>query len=374
VPIVHAVSQCAVSESFRTAQVRGMFDLPMDAGKRSEFEVEIPAVEEPWSIGLIVGPSGSGKTTIARQAFAENLAGQWNWPVDRSILDAFPEGMGISEITGLLSSVGFSSPPAWVRPFGALSNGEQFRVNLARALAESPGLAVVDEFTSLVDRTVARIGSAALAKAVRGRGTKFVAVTCHYDVIDWLEPDWVVDMADRSLARRGLRRPAIQVEIVRCRTSAWKLFSRHHYLSAELHPSAQCYLGTVEDQPAVFVAALAFPHPDSPGWREHRCVCLPDFQGLGIGSAASEFVASLYASTGRPYTSVTSHPAMIRHRVRSPLWRMKRAPSHANASRRMRRSQSRRRLTASFRYVGPALRELASKFGVAGVIDGLSDR
>jgi energy-coupling factor transporter ATP-binding protein EcfA2 len=330
---------------------------------------------------LIVGSSGSGKTTGARQAFAEHICGDWDWPAERSVLDAFPEEMGIGEITELLSSVGFSSPPAWVRRFGALSNGEQFRVSLARALAELPGLAVVDEFTSVVDRTVARIGSAALAKAVRRRGTKFVAVTCHYDVIGWLAPDWVLDMGDGSLdwhltrtgEARGLRRPEIKIEIARCRTSAWRLFARHHYLSAELHRSAQCFVGTIEDEPAVFVAALAFPHPRSPGWREHRCVCLPDFQGLGIGSAASEFVASLFASTGRPYTSVTSHPAMIRHRARSALWRMTRAPSHANPSRNMRRSQSSRRMTASFRYVGPEQRELARGFGVLNGIDGSFD-
>jgi energy-coupling factor transporter ATP-binding protein EcfA2 len=348
-----------------------MFDLPREAGGRSVFNVEVPAVEEPWSIGLIVGPSGSGKTTVAREAFGANFANQWNWPAGQSILDAFPERLGISEITGLLNSVGFSSPPAWVRPFEALSNGEQFRANLARALAELPELAVVDEFTSLVDRTVARIGSAALAKAVRRRGRKFVAVTCHYDVAEWLEPDWILDMSDGSLSRepdpaRRLRRPEIELQITRCGASAWNIFKRHHYLSAQLHPSAQCFLGEIEEKPAVFVAALPFPHAQRPGWREHRCVCLPEFQGLGIGSAMSEFVASLYAATGKPYTSVTSHPAMIRHRARSPLWRMTRAPSRAAPCRRMRRTQSSRRMTASFRFVGPARAELAKAFGLNG--------
>ena len=40
-------------------------------------------------------------------------------------------------------------------------------------------------------------------------------------------------------------------------------------------------------------------------------MCLPDFQGLGIGHAVAEFVASLYAASGKPYTSTTSHPSMI---------------------------------------------------------------
>src|SRR5690606_32461711 len=98
-----------------------------------EWEVEIP-LDFDWNIGLIVGPSGCGKTTIAKELFG--LSGNFDWPTDKSVLDAFPKGMSIKEIVGLLSSVGFSSPPNWLRPFHVLSNGEQFRVTLARAIAE----------------------------------------------------------------------------------------------------------------------------------------------------------------------------------------------------------------------------------------------
>ena len=87
-----------------------------------------------------------------------------------------------------MSSVGFSSPPSWVRPYHVLSNGEQFRVDIARTLSEKPQLAIVDEFTSVVDRTVAQIGSSAIQKTVRRRGQKFIAVSCHYDIVKWLEP------------------------------------------------------------------------------------------------------------------------------------------------------------------------------------------
>src|SRR5206468_8886104 len=110
--------------------------------------------------------------------------------------------------------------------------------------------------------------------------------------------------------------------------------------------------------PAAFTAVLPFPHPTRPGWREHRTVCLPDFQGVGIGNAMSEFVASIYRATGKPYTSTTSHPAMIRHRARSPLWRMRRAPSlvggHKSGFGGMRKCSAIDRLTAGFEYVGPA--------------------
>ena len=148
---------------------------------------------------------------------------------------------------------------------------------------------------------------------------------------------------------------------------AWKLFKQHHYLSGDIHRAAACFVGFVQDRPAAFVAVLSFPHPVRPSSREHRAVCLPDFQGVGIGNAMSEFVASLYAATGKPYSSTTSHPAMIRHRAKSKLWRMVRTPSMVGSHHRGQGKpykSSVGRITAGFRYVGPRRLEQAVGFGV----------
>lgn len=156
-----------VVRSPRVMQLEGMFDVP--PAKRSEqtWTVDLPLDARPWEIGLIVGPSGCGKSTIAKELFGDDLVAGFDWPEDRSIVDAFPAGLSMTEITGALSSVGFSSPPSWLRPYRCLSNGEQFRVTLARGLADARSLLVIDEFTSVVDRTVAQIGSAAIAKTIR---------------------------------------------------------------------------------------------------------------------------------------------------------------------------------------------------------------
>ena len=196
-----------IAESFRVAQVAGMFDVPLAARQEFSISAPLPPLEGPgsdWQIGLIVGPSGSGKSTLAREAFGDSVyqPGR-DWPDGASVLDGFHPSHSAREITGMLTSVGFSSPPAWVRPYAVLSNGEKFRCDLARAILppnDAPGsettkrIVVFDEFTSVVDRTVAKIGSAAVAKAIRNMpGMRFVAVTCHYDVAEWLCPDWVLD-------------------------------------------------------------------------------------------------------------------------------------------------------------------------------------
>jgi ABC-type ATPase with predicted acetyltransferase domain len=230
--IMHAkVAVCTpIIRTPRVLQIEGLFDLAPSAQSESHWEVTLPLDERPWHIGLIVGPSGCGKTTVARQLWPRRLAQQPSWPSDRSILDAFPSSMSIKEIVVLLSSVGLSSPPAWLRPYHVLSTGQQFRVTLARLLAEKPsprvatrGLdvpprepLVFDEFTSVVDRTVARIASHALAKTVRGRKQQFIALTCHEDVEPWLNPDWVYRPASNSFTWRLLqRRPPIVLRIVR---------------------------------------------------------------------------------------------------------------------------------------------------------------
>jgi ABC-type molybdenum transport system ATPase subunit/photorepair protein PhrA len=367
----------AIHDSFRIRQLAGMFDVAIGDTAAETFAVEIPGPEEAWDIGVIVGPSGSGKSTIARAAFGDALVVSGDWQSEAAVVDGFGDHP-ITQITQALTSVGFSSPPAWLKPYAVLSNGERFRCDLARALlngGKPGGLVVFDEFTSVVDRTVAKVASAAVAKSIRaGRlARRFVAVTCHYDIVDWLSPDWVVDMASRELARGRLCRPQIPLRITRCRPSAWSCFKRHHYLTASLHRGSSCFLACVDGRPAAFTAVLAFPHPIRPGWREHRTVCLPDFQGLGIGNALSEFVAALYVATGRPYFSTTGHPAMIRHRAGSPLWRMSRPPGRMNAGGRksrptltatLARTSSKDRNTASFEFVGPPRRDEARAFGL----------
>jgi ABC-type uncharacterized transport system YnjBCD ATPase subunit/GNAT superfamily N-acetyltransferase len=347
-----------ILESPRVAQIRGIFDLSVEKSSRLQWTVSLPLDERPWNIGLIAGPSGCGKSTLARHFWPERIHRDFTWPTDAALLDGFPAHLSIKDITALLSAVGFSSPPAWLRPFHVLSTGQQFRVTLARLLAEAPDLAVMDEYTSVVDRTVAQIGSAALAKVIRQRGQRFIAVTCHDDVEPWLNPDWVYRPAENVFTWRCLRRrPALALAIVRCQTSAWRLFAAHHYLSGNLNASAVCFLASWQEQPVAFSAWLPFVGVGPPARREHRTVTLPDYQGAGIGNVLSVALASMWKALGYRALSTTSHPAMMRARQKSPHWRMHRPPSLATgAERRLKKlKHATTRLTAGFEYIGPAL-------------------
>jgi hypothetical protein len=177
-------------ESFRAQSVVGSFTLN-DVKLQKHFKGSLPIDGDDWQIGVIFGRSGSGKSSIAKKLFLDAYVTGFDYK-HLCVLDDFPEGIETSEVTRLLCSVGFASPPDWLKSYSCLSQGEKMRVDIARALCLPKKLIVFDEFTSVVDREVAKIASYAISKAIRRqKDKKFIAVTCHYDVVDWLDPDWV---------------------------------------------------------------------------------------------------------------------------------------------------------------------------------------
>src|SRR5260370_877070 len=252
------VVESKIHDTPRVEQVGGLFDIPADKTSRQEWTVHLPLAEKSWHVGLIVGPSGCGKSTIARHFWPRQFETHPTpWSSAVAVVDHFPPALGIKDVTTLLSSGGLSSPPAWLRPYHVLSTGQRFRCDLARALALAAAPIVFDEFTSVVDRTVAQIGSAAVAREVRRRKLRFVAVTCHEDVEPWLQPDWTYRPAENVFAWRSLqRRPSLEVEVVRCSHSAWRLFATHHHLSGAHNPSAVCFLGSHKARPVALSAWL----------------------------------------------------------------------------------------------------------------------
>lgn len=357
-PRVDLTLQTNIERTARVVQLEGMFDVPAAEKTKVEFRFDVPIEAREWNIGLIVGPSGAGKSSVAKHLFGDHIVAKYDWPERKSVVDGFG-ALGIRETTAALSSVGFSSPPNWLRPFHVLSNGEQFRATMARALVDERELICIDEFTSVVDRTTAQIGSHAIQKSIRSRGKKFVAVTCHYDIAEWLQPDWVLEPHLGQFAWRSLqRRPQINVEIVRCSHSAWKWFAPHHYLSADLHKAARCFVGLVNGEPAAFAALLHVPHPKVRDVQSlSRLVVLPDYQGLGLGAYSFvETIAKIVKANGKRMSTHPTHPALIKTWAKSPLWRMTYAPGFNTRSaggkiKNMVKTKTRR--VAHFMYAGP---------------------
>jgi GNAT superfamily N-acetyltransferase len=161
-------------------------------------------------------------------------------------------------------------------------------------------------------------------------------------------------MQSRRAERRRLRRPTIELELFACHRQVWTMFARHHYLNGQLGQGARCFLATWRGVPVAFCATLAQIGRRN-AWRISRIVTLPDYQGVGIGMRVAEAVADVHCAQGLRMRVTASHPALIAHCSRSPLWRATRIMKTGSqpVARFVRNYRgSRGRAVVSFEYVG----------------------
>jgi GNAT superfamily N-acetyltransferase len=389
-PKVDEVVECEVARSFAVDQAAGMFDVKLEEKSRTRIRGELPGLDEDWVIGAVIGPSGSGKGTVTRAVYGddflevrENKATPFEWDKAKAIVDGFGDAP-LQEVTALLGSVGLATPPAWVRPYAALSTGQRFRADLARALMLDRELVAFDEFGGTVSEDVANVCAATVAKTVRkgrSRCRRFVAVGARDNFVDWLGPDWVLDMSRQPgvlewRARGRVRppgsakpqaaggssggggRPGVDFEVRRCGREAWPMFAAHHYLSGSLVVGAKCYVARVKPAGAADWSVAGFcataQNPGHVGYRRiHRLVVLPDWQGLGIGGRLLDAVAAVEAVRSK-VSITTSHPALMNVLGRSDRWRLSSQTKgwSKQTNKKIVGGGSFGRVVASFRWVG----------------------
>jgi len=180
-----------VSNSFRCQKAANALDI--DTAKKSIHRFSVEAdLESPFEIGLIIGSSGSGKTTLAKEIYGQDCFEEY-LDLSKPVIEQFPDDLSYEDCAALLSGVGLTSVPCWIRPAHTLSNGQRARAEAALAMVADEEITVLDEWTSVVDRTVAKAMSHCVQKHARKQKKKIVLVSCHYDIADWVQPDWVID-------------------------------------------------------------------------------------------------------------------------------------------------------------------------------------
>jgi ABC-type lipoprotein export system ATPase subunit/GNAT superfamily N-acetyltransferase len=295
-----------------TQYIYEAFDIQNKDESNVIVEANLEHLPKDWNIGVVYGGSGTGKTTILKNYFKKEMDKSY-FDNSKSLISNF-DWLEPKDATFLLSAMGLSSVPTWLRPFNTLSNGEQYRANLAYIVgsAKENEVILIDEYTSVVDRDVAKAMSNALQKYIRITNKRIVLASCHFDIMEWLQPDWIYSPSKGRLEIASqLRQPKIELSIFRCRYETWNLFKQHHYLTDELNKAATNYLVLWNDKPICFLGILPFPGVgDEKTRRVSRIVVLPDFQGLGLGKNILNYISSLYAKEQSTMYIRTMSPAL----------------------------------------------------------------
>lgn len=175
-----------------TAMAQACFDFHFDGtSKFYPFIVPDSLKNIEFSKLVITGASGSGKSTFLKN-FNSN---PWKtYDCSKAIVSNFSNP---DEATENLGAAGLNSIPVWCKPRNVLSVGEGFRADVALNLCSN---ACFDEFTSTVDRNVAISLAVSIGKHIKRAGLKnMIFCSCHKDYIDYLNPDFVVDLDDQCV-------------------------------------------------------------------------------------------------------------------------------------------------------------------------------
>ena len=318
--------------TFRCQKAANSLDIDVEKKLTHDFSVSAD-IESPFNVGVIVGASGSGKTTLAEHIWgAERL--QRVLTPDAPVIEQFPTDMDYSACVKYLTGVGLSAVTCWIRPASTLSNGQRERAEIALRMASSTDeLCIVDEWTSVVDRTVGKVMSHAIQKWARASGKRVVLLTCHYDVLDWLQPDWVIDCNKQAFIDRRLlprqRQERLTFDVRECDRRAWSCFAKYHYLSDRLPAGFITTFGLFcgEDQVGFLCFAQYTPHRRDYTTRgirmqmhSNRTVIHPDFVGLGLGMTMTNAGAAVMHARGFDVRAKYSSEPMFRLMIRDPRW------------------------------------------------------
>jgi energy-coupling factor transporter ATP-binding protein EcfA2 len=319
-----------VAKSFRAIKAANSLDI--DAEKKSTHHFQVKAdIQSPYSIGLIVGASGSGKTTLAKHIWGNECFNEILDP-QRPIIEQFPESMSYDQCAEMLCGVGLTSVPCWIRPAYTLSNGQKARAECALQMAREDGMIVIDEWTSVVDRTVAKVMSHCIQKHARKTGKRIVLLSCHYDVVEWLNPDWVIDANKqmytdrRSLWRDYQRTERLEFNVYETDKHTWRYFSRYHYLSENLAGGKQLFYGLWDGSNQIGFLAFSnyVPHRAGTMMQLHfnRLVIHPDYCGFGLGihflNKCAKLVHEKNYEVMNKFSSIPVYNALRR----DPKWRL----------------------------------------------------
>ena len=151
---------------------------------------------EDTDIVYITGQSGSGKSLLLKE-LARKLEGTKKvMRLDDVVLEEVPVidqiGESFSEGLDFLAKAGVSDAFLHVRKPSELSDGQRYRVKLAKLIESGADVWVADEFGAVLDRYTAKGIAYNMSRTARKAGACLIVATTHTDLEEELGPNVVV--------------------------------------------------------------------------------------------------------------------------------------------------------------------------------------
>lgn len=352
---------------FRSIKAAQSVDLNIDEKLVHQFRVKAD-IKTDFNIGLIIGASGSGKTTLAKQMFGEEVF-ETLLDLSRPVIEQFDKSMSYEDCVNALTGIGLSQVACWIKPAGALSNGQKARAEAALQLCSGKQFVLIDEFSSVVDRNVAKAMAHCVQRFARKKNKRIVLVSCHYDIFEWLNPDWVIDCnkqtySNRRLERLGFeRQEKIEFQIAECDRNTWHHFSKYHYLSDKLPVGHIETFGVYLDGVQIGFQCFANYVPHRKGTKKimhsNRTVVHPDYVGFGLGMRVIDLTSFEMKKRGYSVQAKFSSVPVYQSMSKNPLWVLSDVSNNTQKSQKMSGDNMGRKggfriatRTFSFKFVG----------------------
>lgn len=195
--VINRAFTSSVTRTERVLEVAEAFGLGLSDKKFVIYD-NLALDIEKGDVVYITGQSGSGKSLLLKDLMIQmrdcglDVAdlNEIELNPDLPVIDQL--GKNTVHATELLAKAGISDAWIYIRRPGELSDGQRYRLKLAKIMERDADVWVADEFGAVLDRVTAKVVAFNVQKVARALGKTLMVATTHTDLVEELGPDLTI--------------------------------------------------------------------------------------------------------------------------------------------------------------------------------------